>query len=79
MANFWSIDSHYSNQSQIENNFSLVDTRVFARAIASLQPTSGPFRVAVELDDDLRESRIPGTFVRVNERRVLASLALVSR
>ena len=79
MANFWSIDSHYSNQSQIENNFSLVDTRVFARAIASLQPTSGPFRVAVELDDDLRDSRIPGILVRVNERRVLASLALVSR
>ena len=79
MANFWSIDSDYSNQSQIQNNFSLRDTRIFTRAIASLRPFDGPLRVAVEFDDDLRDSRIPGTVVRSNERRFLASLALVSR
>ena len=79
MANFWSIDSDYSNQSQIENNFSLRDTRVFTRAIASAQPLGGPVRVALEFDDDLRDSRIPGTVVRSNERRFLLSLALVSR
>jgi hypothetical protein len=79
MANFWSIDSDYSNQSQIQNNFSLRDTRVFTRAIASLQPLGGPLRVAFEFDDNLRDSRIPGTFVRSNERRFAVSLALVSR
>jgi len=79
MANFWSIDSDYSNQSQIENNFSLRVTRVFTRAIASAQPLGGPVRVALEFDDDLRDSRIPGTVVRSNERRFLLSLALVSR
>ena len=79
VANFWSIDSDYSNQSQIENNFSLRDTRVFTRAIASLRPLGGPLRLALEFDDDLRDSRIPGTAVRSNERRFLASVALVSR
>jgi len=79
MANFWSIDSDYSNQRQIENNFSLRDTRVFTRAIASVQPFGGPLRVAFEFDDDRRDSRIPGTVVRSNERRFIASVALVSR
>ena len=79
MANFWSIDSDYSNQSQIENNFSLRDTRIFARAIASFQPFAGPLRLALEFDDNFRDSRIPGTVVRSNERRFLASVALVSR
>lgn len=79
MANFWSIDSDYSNQSQIVNNFSLRDTRVFARAVASVQPLGGPLRLAFEFDDDLRDSRIPGTAVRSNERRFLMSLAVVSR
>jgi hypothetical protein len=79
MANFWSIDSGYSNQNQIENDFSLRDTRVFTRAIASLQPLGGPLRLALELDYDVRDSRIPGTAVRVNERRFLLSVALVSR
>jgi hypothetical protein len=79
MANFWSIDSDYSNQSQIQNNFSLRDTRVFTRAIASLQPFGGPLRLSFEMDNDLRDSRIPGTTVRSNERRFIVSLALVSR
>ena len=79
MANFWSIDSDYSNQSEIENNFSLRDTRIFTRAVASVQLLGGPLRVALEFDDDLRDSRIPGTVVRANERRFLASLAVVSR
>jgi hypothetical protein len=79
VANYWSIDSDYSNQREIENNFSLRDTRIFTRAIASLQPLGGPVRVALELDDDFRDSRIPGTVVRSNERRFLLSLALVSR
>jgi hypothetical protein len=79
MANFWSLDSAHNNQSQIENNFSLSDTRISARAIASVQPLGGPVRVALEFDDDLRESRIPGTSFRSNERRFLISLALVSR
>jgi hypothetical protein len=79
MANYWSIDSGYNDQSQIENNFSLRDTRIFTRVIASVQPLGGPLRLALELDDDLRDSRIPGTAVRSNERRFLASVALVSR
>jgi len=79
VADFWSIDSGHSNQSQIENNFSLRDTRVFTRVIASLQPMNGPFRLGFELDNDLRDSRLPGTVVRSNERRFLASLALVSK
>jgi hypothetical protein len=79
VANFWSIDSDYSNQRQIENNFSLRDTRIFTRAVASLRPWGGPLRLALEFDDDIRDSRIPGTAVRSNERRFLASLALVSR
>jgi hypothetical protein len=79
MANFWSIDSDYSNQNEIQNNFSLRDTRLFTRAIASVRPLGGPIRVALEFDDDLRDSRIPGTAVRSNERRFLVSLALVSK
>jgi hypothetical protein len=79
MANFWSIDSGYSNQNQIENDFSLHDTRVFTRAILSTQPLGGPLRLALELDYDVRDSRIPGTVVRSNERRFLLSVALVSR
>jgi hypothetical protein len=79
MSNYWSIDSGYSNQSAIDDNFSLRDTRIFTRAIASVQPLGGPLRLALEWDQDLRESRIPGTVVRSNERRFLASLALVSR
>lgn len=79
LANYWSIDSDYSNQSRIENNFSLRDTRVFTRALVSVRPAGGPLGVALEFDDDLRDSRIPGTAVRSNERRFLALLALVSR
>ena len=79
MANYWSIDSDYSNQSQIQNNFSLRDTRIFTRAIASLRPLDGPLRVAIEFDENYRDSRIPGTVVQSNERRFMASLALVSR
>jgi hypothetical protein len=79
MANFWSIDADYSNQRQIQDNFSLRDTRMFARAIASIQPFERPLRFALEFDDDLRDSRIPGTAVRSNERRILASVAVVSR
>jgi hypothetical protein len=79
MANYWSIDSDYSNQNEIQNNFSLRDTRIFTRAIASVQPLGGPLRIAVEFDDDLRDSRIPGTVVRTNERRLMASIAVVSR
>jgi hypothetical protein len=79
MANYWSIDSDYSNQSQIDNNFSLRDTRIFTRAVASLRPFGGPLGLALEFDDNLRESHIPGTDVRSHERRLLASLLLVSR
>jgi hypothetical protein len=78
-ANFWSIDSDYSNQRQIDNNFSLRDTRIFTRAIASLWPFGGPLGLALEFDDNLRDSHIPGTSVRSHERRFLASLLLVSR
>lgn len=76
---FWSIDSGYDGQSRIENNFSLRDTRVFARATASFQSFRGPIRLALELDDDLRDSDIPGTSVRSIERRAAASLILASR
>jgi hypothetical protein len=79
LADYWSIDSGYSNQSQIQNNFPLRDTRIFTRAIASVRPLGGPVRLALEFDDDFRNSRIPGTAVRSNERRFLVSLALVSR
>src|SRR4029078_7044141 len=64
MANFWSIDSDYSNQNQIENNFSLRDTRVFTRAIASAQPLGGPVRVALEFDGALSDSRSSRTLLR---------------
>jgi hypothetical protein len=79
MANLWSFDSGYSNQNQIDNNFSLRDTRIYTRAIASVQPLGGPLRLALEWDEDIRDSRIPGTAVRSNERRFLATLAFVSR
>jgi hypothetical protein len=78
-ATFWSLDADYDGQSHIDDNFSLHDTRVFARAIASVDPLNGPLRLALELDDDRRDSQIPGTLVRSNERRIVASLTLLSR
>jgi hypothetical protein len=78
-ATFWSFDADYDGQGRIDYNFSLRDTRVFARAIASIDPMNGPLRLSLELDDDLRTSHIPGTFVRENERRLVASVTLISR
>jgi len=79
LADYWSIDSAYSNQSQIQNNFPLRDTRLFTRAVASARPLGGPVRLALEFDENVRDSRIPGTAVRWYERRFMVSLALVSR
>ena len=82
---YWSFDSRDTNQSQIQNNFSLRDTRLFLRTAASLQPGGGPVRIAIELDDDIRESSIPGSgglvrraaAIGVDASGVLSPVALI--
>ena len=74
---YWSFDFADTNQSRIQNNFSLRDTRLFLRTAASLQPGGGPVRIAIELDDDIRESSIPGAAFSSVEQRLLGSALLV--
>jgi hypothetical protein len=74
---FWSFDSDDTNQSRIQDNFPLRDTRLFLRAVASLQPRGGPLRFAIEFDDDVRESWIPTATLSFVEKRLLGSALLV--
>ena len=74
---YWSFDFADTNQNRIQNNFSLRDTRLFLRTAASLQPCGGPVRIAIELDDDVRESSIPGAAFSFVEQRLLVSALLV--
>ena len=73
----WSINFRDDQQSKIQNNFALHDTRLFLSAEASWQPFGGPVRLAAELDDVVRDSHLPGYHVRSDERRVLGSILLV--
>jgi hypothetical protein len=73
----WSFNSADDHQSQIQNNFALHDNQVFLTAFAAVQPFGGPFRLTLEADDIYRASHIPGTFVTSNERRLIASGAIV--
>ena len=74
---FWSFNSDDDRQNTIQNNFSLHDTRLFLSAVASWQPLDGPVRLALELDDDARESDLPGYRVQSDERRGVGSIILV--
>ncbi len=73
----WSFNSADDNQAQLQNNFPLHDTQAFLSASGSLQPSGGPFRLTMEFDDILRDSRLPGTVVKSNEQRIIGSAALV--
>jgi hypothetical protein len=73
----WSFNSADDHQSQIQNNFALHDSQTFLAGSASVQPFGGPLRAALELDDILRDSQLPGTVVTSSEHRVIASAALV--
>ena len=74
---FWSFNRDDERQSSIQNNFSLRDTRRFLSAVASWQPLGGPVRLALEFDDDTRESSLLSTRVRADERRGVGSVLLV--
>jgi hypothetical protein len=76
-ASYWSINADDTNQSRIQDNFSLHDTRVYLREYATLQPLGGPIRLAVEADEELRDSSIPGTVFTSEERRLIGSVVLV--
>jgi len=73
----WSFNSADDHQSQIQNNFALHDTQAFLSATGALQPSGGPFRLTIELDDIVRDSRLPGTVVRSSEHRIIGAAALV--
>jgi hypothetical protein len=73
----WSFNLGDDQQAEIQNNFSLRDTRLFLSAIASWQPFGGPVRLALAFDDVIRDSRLPGSLVGSDERRILGSLLLV--
>ena len=73
----WSFNLGDDQQGELQNNFSLRDTRLFLSAIASWQPFGGPVRLALAFDDVIRDSRLPGTVVRLDERRILGSILLV--
>ncbi|HTB59995.1 MAG TPA: DUF3943 domain-containing protein [Polyangia bacterium] len=73
----WSFNLGDDQQAELQNNFSLRDTRLYLSAIASWQPFGGPVRLALAFDDVIRDSRLPGTLVSSDERRVLGSILLV--
>jgi hypothetical protein len=74
---YWSFNSGDTNQKLIQDNFALRDTRLFLHAAASLQPHGGPAGISIELDDDIRESAIPGVDLSFVERRLIGSALLV--
>jgi hypothetical protein len=73
----WSFNVSDDRQDQLQDNFRLRDTRLFLSAIASWQPFGGPVRLALAFDDVIRDSRLPGTLVSSDERRILGSILLV--
>lgn len=75
--NLWSFNSADDHQSQIQNNFSLRDAQAFLTVGAALQPFGGPVRLDVNLEDILRNSRLPGTVVTSSEQRIGGSVVLV--
>jgi len=75
-ASYWSFNGDDTNQGRIQNNFALHDTRVYLRAIATLQPFGGPIRLAAEADEDIRDSTIPGTAFHSDEQRLLGTVIL---
>lgn len=74
---FWSFNADDDHQGEIQNNFSLHDTRLFLSAVASVQPLGGPVRLALTFDGIARESSLPGYLVRSDERRIAGSIILV--
>jgi hypothetical protein len=72
----WSINFRDDQQSKIQSNFSLHDTRLFLSAVASWQPFGGPVRLAAEFDDVVRDSHLPGFHVRSDERRAIGAIVL---
>ncbi|HMF40068.1 MAG TPA: DUF3943 domain-containing protein [Polyangia bacterium] len=76
-GSYWSFNSRDTNQSRIQDNFSLHDTRVYLQSVASIQPRRSPLRLSIELDEDLRESVIPRTVFHSVERRLMGSAMLV--
>ena len=74
---FWSFNRDDDHQGQLQDNFSLHDTRLYLSAVASVQPLGGPVRLALTFDDIARDSTLPGYQVKSSERRVAASVLLV--
>ena len=74
---FWSFNSDDDRQNQIQNNFSLHDTRLFLSTVASVQPLGGPLRLALAFDGVARSSRLLGYLVRSDEQRIVGSIILV--
>jgi hypothetical protein len=74
---FWSFDSGDPRQSEIQNNLPLRDTRLLLSVVASVQPLGGPVRLTLELDDVIRDSRLPGYKLRSDEQRTIGSIILV--
>ena len=72
----WSINFRDDQQSSIQNNFSLHDTRLFFSAMASWQLFGGPVRIAGAFEDVVRDSHLPGYAARSNERRGVGSIIL---
>jgi hypothetical protein len=75
-ASYWSFNRDDTNQSRIQDNFALHDTRVYLRAVATLQLLGGPIRLAMEGDEDIRDSAIPGTSFSSAEQRLIGSVIL---
>jgi hypothetical protein len=67
---YWSINNGDRYQSQLTDNFSLHDQRVYLRALASLRILGGPLRAALAIDQINRESQLPGFSYSGVERRV---------
>ncbi len=75
--NLWSFNFADDHQGQLQNNFSLRDDQLFLLGTISVQPFGGPARLALEFDDILRRSWLPGTLVTSSEHRIIGSANLV--
>jgi hypothetical protein len=74
---FYSIEGMDRNQSQVMNDFELVDRRETARTWLSLRPRKGFAEISLELEVLRRTGTLPGVNVNTTERRGQLSLALV--
>jgi hypothetical protein len=74
---FYSIQGMDRNQSQVVNDFALVDRRETARTWLSLRPRKGFAEISIELEVLRRTGTLPGVNVNTTERRGQLSLALV--